>query len=126
MKFVLCFLFVGIFTAYFLSNASELRILIFWMLVVALFVYFFIPTPVISQLFILSSLKFYSWGCSCRKTTKFGQINCLTNNFLHCKFHLFMFSSSKVYLGGHFRWFLPQRTPKFGQNNCLTNNFIHC
>jgi len=30
MKFVLCFLFVGIFTAYFLSNAGEVRIFIFW------------------------------------------------------------------------------------------------
>jgi len=34
--------------------------------------------------------------------TKFGQNNCLTNNFLHCEFQLSMFSSLKVLFWGAF------------------------
>jgi len=47
----------------------------------------------------LSSSKVSFWGpfwrvCP-RKTSKFSQNNCLTNNFLHCEFQLSMSSRSK-------------------------------
>jgi len=52
--------------------------------------------------------KFHFWGIAPRKTTKFGQNNCLTCKFLHCEFLLTMLSSSKVLFWG----FTPP-SPKF-------------
>jgi len=47
------------------------------------------------------------------KTPKFGQNNCLTNNFQHSEFQLSMLSSSKVlFLGGHFGGVLPLVRPQ--------------
>jgi len=53
------------------------------------------------------------------KTAKFGTNNCIINNFLHCEFHLSMFSSSSKILlwEENFGEGVPPHTPPGGLLN---------
>jgi len=63
--------------------------------------------------------------------SKFSQNTCLTNNFLHCEFQLFMFSSLKdsfwgSNFGGIFWLVPPPGGPQIWSKNFFAKIFLHC
>jgi len=60
-----------------------------------------------------------------RRTSKFGQNNCLPNNLLMWVSTFYVQQLKNfIFWGEHFEEFLPRRTSIFGQNKCITNNVL--